>query len=101
MSVPAAEVERDADHLLRQAAAGPRTGAQRVQERGAGGDIGALRLIALVLPASQRADWLEEQRGYIADLPRRRKRWGWIIAQTVAMPKYAYAVRTGREAEAA
>ncbi|MFI0156709.1 hypothetical protein [Streptomyces lydicus] len=63
--------------------------------------VGLLRLTTLLLPGSERADWLEEQRGYLADLPKRRACWGWIIAQLLAMPRYAYTVRTGRERESA
>ncbi|MEU8990423.1 hypothetical protein AB0C98_28970 [Streptomyces sp. NPDC048558] len=62
---------------------------------------GLLRLTALLLPRGERVDWLEEQRGYLADLPTRRACWGWIFAQLLAMPRYAYTVRTGRERESA
>ncbi len=60
-----------------------------------------LRLLALLLPGGEQADWLEEQQGYLADLPTRRARWGWIVRQLLAMPKYAYTVRSEQEREAA
>ncbi|SOD87653.1 hypothetical protein [Streptomyces sp. Ag109_G2-15] len=60
-----------------------------------------LRLVALLLPGDERSEWLEEQRGYLADMPSRRARWTWIAAQLLAMPRYAYAVRTGSETEPA
>ncbi len=60
-----------------------------------------LRLAARLLPEDERSDWLEEQRGYLADLPGLQPRWAWIRAQLVAMPTYAYAVRTRREKEPA
>ncbi|MEW1569250.1 hypothetical protein AB0454_40610 [Streptomyces sp. NPDC093509] len=58
---------------------------------------GAVRL----LPSAEREDWLEEQQGYLADLPSRRARWMWTLSQLAAMPRYAYTVRTGREKEPA
>ncbi|GAA0664807.1 hypothetical protein GCM10009548_36030 [Streptomyces malaysiensis subsp. malaysiensis] len=60
-----------------------------------------LRLIALLLPGKERTEWLEEQRGYLADLSDRRGRWAWIARQIIAMPRYAYTVRTGGEREPA
>ncbi|MBQ0855651.1 hypothetical protein J8N05_46690 (plasmid) [Streptomyces sp. BH-SS-21] len=62
---------------------------------------GALRWATHLLPLVEREDWLEEQRGYLADLPSRRACWGWVVRQLAAMPRYAYTVRTGREKEAA
>ncbi|MDQ1064618.1 hypothetical protein [Streptomyces canus] len=62
---------------------------------------GLLRGATRLLPSAEREDWLEEQRGYLADLPSRRARWGWVLRQLAAMPRYAYTVRTGREKEAA
>ncbi|MBT2491311.1 hypothetical protein J7E96_22865 [Streptomyces sp. ISL-96] len=60
-----------------------------------------LRLVALLLPGDERSEWLEEQRGYLVDMSSRRARWAWIAAQLIAMPRYAYAVRTGSETEPA
>ncbi|MDQ0935062.1 hypothetical protein [Streptomyces turgidiscabies] len=60
-----------------------------------------LRLAVRLMPTAERAEWLEEQRGYLADLPTRQARWAWLVAQLVAMPRYAYTVRTGREKESA
>lgn len=60
-----------------------------------------LRLLAVLLPGQERSEWLEEQRGYLADLPGRRARWAWIASQLVAMPRYAYTVRTGSGKEPA
>ncbi|WP_143060217.1 PAS domain S-box protein [Streptomyces sp. TLI_105] len=60
-----------------------------------------LQLGALLLPAAERAEWLEEQAGYLADLPRLSDRWKWILNQLFAMPRYAYTVRSGREKEPA
>ncbi|AQU67728.1 hypothetical protein [Streptomyces niveus] len=60
-----------------------------------------LRLVAVLLPGDERSEWLEEQRRYLTDLPSRRARWAWVVAQLVAMPRYAYAVRTGNETEPA
>ncbi|WP_240136522.1 hypothetical protein [Streptomyces sp. MUM 178J] len=58
-----------------------------------------LRVVALLLPGDERSDWLEEQRGYLADMFSSRARWAWIAAQLIAMPRYVYAVRTGSETE--
>ncbi|CUM44132.1 hypothetical protein H4W23_00435 [Streptomyces gardneri] len=60
-----------------------------------------LRLAVRVLPVGERAEWLEEQRGYLADLLTRRQRWSWILATLMAMPRFAYTVRTGAEKETA
>jgi hypothetical protein len=60
-----------------------------------------LRFIAVLLPGDERSDWVEEQRRYLEDLPRRRARWAWLVAQLLAMPRYAYTVRTSNEAERA
>ncbi|MDH2393980.1 hypothetical protein QCN29_35575 [Streptomyces sp. HNM0663] len=54
-----------------------------------------------LLPAHERVDWLEEQRGYLADLPARRERWAWTLAQLIALPRYTYTLRTGRRREPA
>lgn len=62
---------------------------------------GVLRLIASILPVEERPEWLEEQRAYLVDLPSRRAQWLWVAAQLVAMPRYAYTVRTGSETESA
>ncbi|MGW1068270.1 hypothetical protein ACWD4F_27580 [Streptomyces aureus] len=64
---------------------------------GSGFLYGAARL----LPLAERADWLEEQQGYLADLSPGRARWMWVLSQLAAMPRYAYTVRTGREEEPA
>ncbi|MFD0435568.1 hypothetical protein [Streptomyces chartreusis] len=58
-----------------------------------------LRYATCLLPVAERDDWLEEQRGYLVDMPSRRARWRWIVAQLAAMPRFAYTVRTGREKE--
>ena len=58
--------------------------------------ITALRLVAWLLPGDEQTEWLEEQRGYLTDLPGRRPQWSWIVKQLLAMPRYAYTVRTGR-----
>ncbi|MBQ0855654.1 hypothetical protein J8N05_46710 (plasmid) [Streptomyces sp. BH-SS-21] len=63
--------------------------------------VGLLHGAAGLLPSAEREDWLEEQRGYLVDLPSRRARWGWVLRQLAAMPRYAYTVRTGREKETA
>ncbi|MCX4231843.1 hypothetical protein [Streptomyces ortus] len=63
--------------------------------------VGLLRGAAGLLPSVEREDWLEEQRGYLADLPSRRARWVWVLRQLAAMPRYTFTVRTGREKEAA
>ncbi len=55
------------------------------------------RVLALLLPADERHEWVEEQRGYLADLPGRRAQWAWIVDQLLAMPRYAYTVRSGRD----
>ncbi|MBD0737461.1 hypothetical protein [Streptomyces sp. CBMA29] len=62
---------------------------------------GALRLASLLLPWAERAGWLEEQRGYLADMPGRRARRVWIATTVLAMPRYACTVVTGREKEPA
>ncbi|MEU6687759.1 hypothetical protein [Streptomyces sp. NPDC046832] len=62
---------------------------------------GLLREAARLLPPAERGDWLEEQQGYLADLPSRRARWIWVLSQLAAMPRYAYTVHTGREKEPA
>ncbi|MFC4508252.1 MULTISPECIES: hypothetical protein [Streptomyces] len=64
-------------------------------------DSSLFRLAARVLPESERGDWLEEQRGYLADLGALRARWRWIAKQLMAMPRYAYTVRTGAKKESA
>ncbi|MFJ5291120.1 hypothetical protein [Streptomyces sp. NPDC088348] len=58
--------------------------------------IAALRLMAWFLPGDEQIEWLEEQRGYLTDLPGRWSQWSWIVMQLLAMPRYAYTVRTGR-----
>ncbi len=60
-----------------------------------------LQLGALLLPAEERAEWLQEQAACMAGLPTRGERWRWIIDQLFAMPRYAYTVRSGREKESA
>lgn len=60
-----------------------------------------LRLVGLLLPAADREEWLEEQRGYLADLPARAARWQWVAQTVLGMPRYAYTVRTGRRKETA
>lgn len=60
-----------------------------------------LRLASLLLPPAERGEWLEEQRGYLADMSGRRARWGWIVMTVLGMPRYAYTVITGREKEPA
>ncbi|MFD9807610.1 hypothetical protein ACFWZZ_10870 [[Kitasatospora] papulosa] len=60
-----------------------------------------LALAGRLLPADERAGWVEEQRSYLADLPGGRPRWQWVFAQMLAMPRYVYTVRTGREKEPA
>ncbi|MFC8596675.1 hypothetical protein [Streptomyces atroolivaceus] len=60
-----------------------------------------LALAGRLLPADERAGWVEEQRGYLADLPGGCSRWQWVLAQMLAMPRYVYTVRTGREKEPA
>ncbi|MER8237488.1 hypothetical protein [Streptomyces sp. NPDC094049] len=62
---------------------------------------GFLNPLALLLPVRERAGWLEEQRGYLADLPTSGERWKWICSTILAVPRYAYTVRTGREKERA
>ncbi|MFF4563014.1 hypothetical protein [Streptomyces sp. NPDC001435] len=52
--------------------------------------------MAWPLPGDEQTEWLEEQRGYLTDLPGRWSRWSWIVMQLLAMPRYAYTVRTGR-----
>ncbi|MBE4739814.1 hypothetical protein [Streptomyces caniscabiei] len=58
--------------------------------------ITALRLLAWLLPGDEQTEWLEEQRGYLTDLPGRWSQWSWIVMQLLAMPRYAYTVRTDR-----
>jgi hypothetical protein len=60
--------------------------------------ITALRLVAWLLPGGERTEWLEEQHGYLTDLPDSWSRWSWIVKQLLAMPRYAYTVRTGHSA---
>ncbi|MFK0221164.1 hypothetical protein ACIQWN_23600 [Streptomyces vinaceus] len=63
--------------------------------------LGVLHLAVRVLPSEERRDWLEEQRGYLSDLPTRRRQWAWVLSQLWAMPRYAYTVRTGTDKETA
>ncbi|WP_331720523.1 hypothetical protein OG851_42915 (plasmid) [Streptomyces sp. NBC_00161] len=63
--------------------------------------LGILRLTVQVLPPEERAEWLEEQRGYLTDLLTWHQRWAWVLATVIAMPRYAYTVRTGTEKESA
>ncbi|WP_381805462.1 hypothetical protein [Streptomyces niveus] len=65
------------------------------------GGAGLLRLAVRLLPPGERAEWLEEQRGYLEDLPARRQRWAWVLSTLLAMPRYAYTVRSGSEKESA
>ncbi|MFD3884852.1 hypothetical protein [Streptomyces microflavus] len=65
------------------------------------GGAGLLRLAVRLLPPGERAEWLEEQRGYLEDLPSRRHRWAWVLSTLLAMPRYAYTVRSGSEKESA
>ncbi|WP_329012376.1 hypothetical protein [Streptomyces sp. NBC_00690] len=60
-----------------------------------------LRFAVRLLPAADREDWLEEQAGYLADLPSHQARRAWAVKQVVAMPRYAVAVRTGHAKESA
>ena len=57
------------------------------------GDI-VLRLAAALLPRQARQDWLEEQRGYMADLPSRKDRTHWVLSEIRGLPAYVYTVRT-------
>ena len=63
--------------------------------------VGMLRLASRCLPRGQRDDWLEENRGYLCDLPTHRARLAWVLEQVLGMPRYAYTVRTGCEKESA
>ncbi|MFF4120146.1 hypothetical protein ACFY0P_42835 [Streptomyces sp. NPDC001714] len=58
--------------------------------------ITVLRLVARLLPRDEQTEWLEEQHGYLTDLPGLWSRWSWIVKQFLAMPRYVYTVRTGR-----
>lgn len=73
----------------------------KAAESPASDDTAVLRFATRLLPSTERGEWLEEQRGYLTDLSTRRERWVWILAQFIAMPRYAYTVRTGRERESA
>jgi hypothetical protein len=53
-----------------------------------------LALASLLLPCAARLGWLEEQRGYLADLNIQRERLLWVLSQVIGMPRYAYTVRT-------
>ncbi|MGW3152059.1 MULTISPECIES: PAS domain-containing protein [Streptomyces] len=61
------------------------------------------QFLALLLPEHERRGWTEEQRGYLADLAQsgRLAQWDWILRQLIAMPHYAYTVRTSRDKESA
>ncbi|MEK8141739.1 hypothetical protein NKH18_01205 [Streptomyces sp. M10(2022)] len=87
-----AEEENHRDLSYLQAAEEARTAQKASRAQGA-----LLNLAALLLPGSEQADWLEAERGYLADKPTRRERWGWVGAEIFAMPKYVYTVRTGRK----
>jgi len=65
------------------------------------GMIHALRIAALLLPASTRGDWLEEHCGYLADLPTRSAKAQWVRREVQGMPRYAYTARTSARKEAA
>lgn len=58
----------------------------------------ALSLAAILLPVGRRDDWLEEQRRYMADLPR-RARLRWLVSELRGLPRFAYTVRTGSKRE--
>ncbi|MFJ3876483.1 hypothetical protein ACIPW5_03370 [Streptomyces sp. NPDC090077] len=60
-----------------------------------------LRFGARLLPAEERAEWLDEQSAILSDLPGRREKWRWTVDQLFAMPRYAYTVRSGRDKESA
>jgi len=70
-------------HTLRNPKAGPAAPRSAV-----------LAFAALVLPEYVRADWLEEHRTYLADLPSRRARLLWLCLELAGMPRYSYTVRT-------
>ncbi|WP_307711133.1 hypothetical protein [Streptomyces sp. V1I6] len=60
-----------------------------------------LRACARLLPAGERNDWLEEQRGYLNDLPAARERWAWVYGQVVAMPRLVWTIRSSSKKEPA
>jgi hypothetical protein len=61
----------------------------------------ALSLGGLLLPAAERSDRVEENPAYLADAEGRWSRYWWVIRQLLAMPRYAYTVRTDSKKESA
>lgn len=60
-----------------------------------------LCFLAIFLPPAERADWMEENRGNLAELPTRRARWRWICSAAVGMPRLTYTLRTDHTKESA
>jgi hypothetical protein len=61
----------------------------------------ALTCAARLLPGQERDDWLEENRAYLSDIDGRLRRRWWVVRQVLAMPRYAYTVRTDAKKESA
>jgi len=59
------------------------------------GESRVLRFAAQLLPRSEREDWLEEHRGYLADLAERRARIGWVWGLVRGLPAQIVALRFG------
>jgi hypothetical protein len=62
---------------------------------------GLLRLVSVLLPGDQREEWLEENRAYLGDIDGSFGRCWWVVGQLLAMPRYAYTVRTDAKKESA
>ncbi|MFF5024209.1 hypothetical protein ACFY2J_08155 [Streptomyces collinus] len=66
-----------------------------------GSGQGVLSVASLLLPPALRADWVEEHRAYLWDLPTRRSKLQWAVSELVGMPRYVFTVRTGSRKESA
>lgn len=66
-----------------------------------GSGQGVLRIASLLLPSELRADWVEEHRAYLWDLPTRRSKLRWAVGELLGMPRYVFTVRTGSRKESA
>lgn len=60
-----------------------------------------LGVVARLLPERERSGWIEENQAYLADIGGRWDRYWWMIRQFLAMPRYAYTVRTDSKKESA
>ncbi|NEA21948.1 hypothetical protein [Actinomadura bangladeshensis] len=54
-----------------------------------------------VIPKPLRADWLEEQRAYVLDLPTRWSRIRWVASACVGLPRLLIAMRAEARKESA